>query len=254
MSMKKIVFLLCLLSLNFGFAQNEKLFNDATEFYNDGEYSKAIDNYKQILDNGEHSSSLYFNLGNSYYKLNAIGPSIYYYEKALLLSPNNEEIKNNLRFAQNMRLDAIEEVPKTEISKMYTSLTGMFTFDQWAYLAVGLVFLFVLAYMAYYFLGTANQKRAAFISGIFSLILGVLSVLMAYLNFQSFKNNDPAIVFSKEVNVNAEPNRNSSPVFTLHEGTKVNVLEELDNWKRIRIADGQTGWLEAENVRKIKDF
>ena len=132
MSMKKIVFLLCLLSLNFGFAQNEKLFNNATEFYNNGEYSKAIDNYKQILDNGEHSSSLYFNLGNSYYKLNAIGPSIYYYEKALLLSPNNEEIKNNLRFAQNMRLDAIEEVPKTEISKMYTSLTGMFTFDQWA--------------------------------------------------------------------------------------------------------------------------
>lgn len=254
MSMKKMVFLLCLFSLNFGFAQNKTLFDEATELYNNGEYSKAIENYKQILENGQHSASLYFNLGNSYYKQNAIGPSIYYYEKALLLSPNNEEIKNNLRFAENMRLDAIEEMPKTELSKLYSAVIGMFTYDQWAYLAVALVFLFVMAYMAYYFLGTANQKRAAFISGIFALVLGVLSILMAYLNFQSFKNNDPAIVFSKEVNVNAEPNNNSAPVFTLHEGTKVNVLEELDDWKRIRIADGQTGWLEAENVRKIKDF
>ena len=65
MSMKKMVFLLCLFSLNFGFAQNETLFDEATELYNNGEYSKAIENYKQILENGQHSASLYFNLGIS---------------------------------------------------------------------------------------------------------------------------------------------------------------------------------------------
>ena len=77
---------------------------------------------------------------------------------------------------------------------------------------------------------------------------------MAYLNFQQYKNNDPAIVFDKEVNVNSEPNADSSTIFTIHEGTKVNVLDELDDWKRIRIADGQTGWLKGDNVKKIKDF
>ncbi len=254
MSIKKITFLVCFLGLTFGFAQNKTLFNEATELYNNGEYSAAIENYKEILENGEHSASLYFNLGNCYYKLNAIGPSIYYYEKALLLSPKNEEIKNNLRFAQNMRLDAIEEMPKTEISRIYNSIVGMFDCNQWAYLAVAFVFLFVLAYMAYYFLRPANQKRTAFISSMFSLALCVVSVLLAYLNHQQNKNNDPAIVFSKEVNVNSEPNTNSNAVFTIHEGTKVNILDELDEWRRIRIADGQTGWLKAENVKKIKDF
>ncbi|WP_437396223.1 tetratricopeptide repeat protein [Flagellimonas lutimaris] len=252
--MKKIIFLLCLLSFTLGYSQNETLFNEATELYNNGEYSKAIENYKQILENGKHSASLYFNLGNSYYKLNSIGPSIYYYEKALLLSPNNQEIKDNLRFAQNMRLDAIEEVPTTEISKIYKSAVGLFSYDGWAYLAVALVFLFVLAYMAYYFLRPANQKRAAFISSIFSLIVGVVCILMAYLNYQQFKNNDPAIVFAKEVNVNSEPNVNSNSVFTIHEGTKVNILDELDDWKRIRIADGQTGWLLSDNIKSLKDF
>jgi len=254
MSMRKTVLLFCLLSLSFGFAQNEKLFDEATELYNNGEYSAAIENYKEILNNGEHSASLYFNLGNSYYKLNSIGPCIYYYEKALLLNPNNEEIKNNLRFAQNMRLDAIEEVPTTEISKIYKSALGLFSYDGWAYLAIALVFLCVLAYMAYYFLRPANQKRAAFISSMLSLALCVVCILMAYLNFEQYKNNEPAIVFAKEVNVNSEPNINSNTVFTIHEGTKVNVLDELDDWKRIRIADGQTGWLLGRDIKSLKDF
>ncbi|WP_318310797.1 SH3 domain-containing protein [Flagellimonas crocea] len=254
MSLKKMTFLLCFLSFALGFAQNEALFNEATELYNDGKYSEAIDNYKKIVENGEHSAALYFNLGNCYYKLNSIGPSIYYYEKALLLSPNDDEIQNNLRFAQNMRLDAIEEIPKTELSRIYNLVVGAFTYDQWSFLAIGLVVLFVLAYMAYYFLEQANRKRAAFISGILSLIFGVVCVLMAYLSYQRYKANDPAIVFQKEVNVNAEPNTSSNTIFTLHEGTKVNVLDQLDGWQRIRIADGQTGWLKADNIKKIKEF
>ncbi|MBR9854371.1 MAG: tetratricopeptide repeat protein [Algicola sp.] len=254
MSIKKIALLICLGWFTLGFSQNEALFNEATELYNNGEYSSAIENYKKILENGEHSASLYFNLGNCHYKLNSIGPSIYYYEKALLLAPNNTEIQNNLRFAQNMRLDAIEEVPKTELSRIYNVVVGMFSSDQWAYIAVGLIFLFVLAYMAYYFLRSANQKRVAFISGIFALSIGIICILMAYLNYQQYKRDDPAIVFSKEVHVISEPNNNSTIIFTIHEGTKVNVLEELEDWKRVRIADGQTGWLKNNTIKIVKDF
>ena len=140
------------------------------------------------------------------------------------------------------------------MSRIYNSVVGMFTSDQWSYLAIALVFLFVLAYMAYYFLRSANQKRAAFISSMLSLVLCLVCILLAYLNHQQNKNDDPAIIFAKEVNVNAEPNVNSSTAFTLHEGTKVNVLDELDEWRRIRIADGQTGWLQVDSIKKIKEF
>lgn len=254
MSMKKVVVLICLFLSSFGFAQNEQLFSEATEYYNNGEFSKAIENYEKIVENGQHSAALYFNMGNCYYKLNSIGPSIYYYEKALLLNPNDAEILNNLGYAQNMRLDAIEEIPKTELSKIYNATIGLFTCNQWAYLAVGLVLFFIVTYLVYFFLRSANQKRIAFITSFFALGLGILCILLAYLQQQHYKKDNPAIVFSKEVKVSSEPNNNSEAVFTLHEGTKVNVLEELDGWEKIRIADGQTGWLLAENVRKLKDF
>ena len=114
--MKKLLSVVIFLFGLVAFGQNETLFNQATEAYNEGAYQKAVDNYLEILDNGQHSAELYYNLGNSYYKLNQIAPSIYYYEKALLLRPNDEEIKNNLAYANNMTLDAIETLPETGLS------------------------------------------------------------------------------------------------------------------------------------------
>ena len=252
--MRILVLCLALLFFNLGNSQNSQLFTQATEHYNKGDYSKAIENYEQILTNGQHSSELYFNLANCHYKLNNIAPSIYYYEKALLLNPSDTEIKNNLKYAQNMRLDAVEELPQTEIAKAYGSVINIFSFDGWAYLSVALVLLFVLGYLAYYFLRSASHKRMAFITSVLSLILGVVTILLAYLQYQEYKSNNPAIVFAKEVKINSEPNENSEAVFILHEGTKVNVLDELNEWQKIRLADGQTGWVKNENVKLLKDF
>ncbi len=251
---KYILTVFSMFTMLVGYSQNEELFNKATEFYNNGEYTNALEQYQQILENGQHSAELYFNMGNCHYKLNAIGPSIYFYEKALLLNPNDNEIQNNLSYAQNMRLDAIEDIPKPDLARLYDNLVNLFSFDQWAYLAVLLVILFVLGYLCYFFLRIANQKRIAFVSSMFSLIAGVICVLMAYLQYQETKNDNPAIIYTQQVKISSEPNDQSEVVFTLHEGTKVNVLDKLEDWSKIRIADGQTGWLKTNNFKLLKDF
>ncbi len=235
-------------------AQNDTIFSRATAAYNEGDYNKAIESYEQILENGEHSAALYFNLGNCYYKLDKIGPSIYYYEKALLLEPNDSEILNNLGYAKNMRLDAFEEMPKTAMEKLYDSTVNILSFEGWAKAAILLMALFVLFYIAYYLLQPARQKRISFVLSLACVGLGLLTLVFAYLQFDKFKSDNPAIIFEKEVRVLSEPNKRSSEVFTLHEGTKVNVLEGLDDWKKIKISDGQTGWLSKQDLRILKDF
>jgi len=237
-----------------GNAQNEALFNRATETYNNGDYQKAIDFYSEILDNSEHSAELYFNLGNAYYKLNQIAPSIYNYEKALLLSPNDKEIKNNLTYARNMTLDAIEVMPETGLSKIYKAITGIMTFDQWSYTAVLFMFLFVLLYIAFYYFKYATKKRIAFIGSIVSLFISVMAVVFAFVQYNDFTADQPAIVFDSEVQIKAEPNKRSEPIFILHEGTKVNVLDELNEWKKIKIVDGKSGWVTSESIKLLKDF
>ena len=132
-------------------AQNDALFAEANTLYNDGKYNEAIEKYEAILESNQHSEALYFNLANAHYKLDNIAPSIYYYEKALLLNPNDEEIRNNLRFAQNMTIDAIDTVPEVGFSRIYKNIVNSFSAAKWAITAVISVFAFVIVFMWYYF-------------------------------------------------------------------------------------------------------
>jgi tetratricopeptide (TPR) repeat protein len=252
--MKRFLVIMVVLSVFSVRSQTDALFDEANEAYNAGDYQTAIALYGQILEEDLHSAELYFNLGNAHYKLNEIGPSIYYYEKALLLDPNDSEIKNNLAYAQNMRLDAIENMPKTTLNKVYDDVLGVFSFDQWAKLAVILSMAFVATYLFYYFSRSALKKRIAFISSMVILFWGIVCVTLSYLGYQQYKNDNPAIVFAEEVKITSEPNSRGQVVFTLHEGTKVNVLDEFEGWSKIKIADGQTGWLPAEHIKALKDF
>ncbi|MCX2718373.1 tetratricopeptide repeat protein [Lentiprolixibacter aurantiacus] len=252
--MKRHLFLLMLFLAPTAYAQLEVRFDSATVAYNNGDYEKAISYYMEILDEGQHSAALYYNLGNSHYKLNQIAPSIYYYEKALLLAPNDQEIRNNLVYAQNMTLDAISPLPETTLSRFYKQVTGILSFDGWSYLAVVFVLAFVLSYILFYYLRSSTHKRIAFISSLIAITLTVISVVIAFLRYQDFMEDQPAIIFDEEVNVKAEPNERSEIAFTLHEGTKVNVLEEFDAWKKIELSDGQTGWMLSESLKELKDF
>lgn len=251
---KKLVTLIGLFTVLMCTAQNEQLFDKATESYNAGEYEKATEYYLNILENGKHSSALYYNLGNSYYKQNRIAESIYYYEKALLLSPNDQEIKTNLSYAQNMTIDAIDIMPETGLSKLYKNITGKLTFDEWAYAAVVFMFLFVLLYILFYNSDYSSRKRLTFIGSILALFFCILSVTFAYVQRNDFDKHRPAIIFAEESTVKSEPNSNSEEIFVIHAGTKVNVTDDLNNWKKIKLTDGKSGWIKEQNLKLLKDF
>ncbi len=252
--MKKIISFIVLLSALWAYPQNDKLFEGANTEYNEGNYEKAIEDYLAILATGQHSAELYFNLGNAYYKLNQIAPSIYYYEKALLLKPHDAEVRNNLSYAQKMALDVISPIPAIGFSKFYKRFTEVLSFDQWAYVSIAFMILFVLLYIAFYYFRYASSKRIAFILSLISLLISIFTVIIAYTEYGDFKADQPAIVFKDEVIVRAEPNNRSQEVFVLHEGAKVNVLEALNDFQKIQIPDGKIGWLPKESIKMLKDF
>ena len=252
--MQKWITILLICVSSFGIAQNNALFNKANTAYNEGKYQDAITDYEKILENGKHAVEIYFNLGNAYYKLNQAAPSIYYYEKALLLQPEDKEIRENLAFAKNMTLDSFKQLPENELSSFYQKTVAAFSFDQWAWIAVIFVIILVLAYLGYYFTKYTRQKRISFIISAFAAVLAVVSIIMAYLNLNDFNKENPAIIFADETIVKAEPNNQGSETFRLHQGAKVNVLEAFEDWQKIMIPNGNTGWVPAKDLRVLKDF
>ena len=105
--MKNLVIICIFLIAALAGAQDVVLFDQGKENYKGEDYNQAIQDWKTILEHGNHSASLYFNIANAHYKLNEVGPSIYYYEKALQLAPKDRGIKTNLAFAENAKIDAM---------------------------------------------------------------------------------------------------------------------------------------------------
>lgn len=249
--MKRHVFVFIFLLSTFGFGQNTALFEKGNSLYNQGQYEEAIDVYKTILETKTHSAELYYNLGNAYYKLNKVAPSIFYFEKALQLAPNDGDIKNNLAFARNMTIDAISPLPESGVGKFIKNITNFMTFDGWAKTSVILVCCFVVLFLFYYFAYSTFRKRLAFIGSMVALMLVVITLTLAFHKFNLDKKDKPAIVFIQESKVRTEPNSRSEESFTLHEGTKVQILDTIKSWTRIQLPDGKTGWIPEEDIKAL---
>ncbi len=249
--MKKILYIFTFLLSTFSIAQNETLFAQGNTSYNDGNYIEAIEKYKGVLKSGKHSSELYFNLGNAYYKLNNIAPSIYYYEKALQLAPNDKDILNNIAFARNMTIDVVDTIPEVGFSKVLKTLTNLMNFDAWAKISVSLIILFVILFLSYYFSYSTIKKRLAFIGSLTSIVLACGSLFLAYHKYNLVQTDRPAIVFAKEAQIKSEPNLRSTEAFKLHEGAKVQILDTVYNWKKIKLADGKTGWIVNDDIKAL---
>ncbi|MGB8706159.1 MAG: tetratricopeptide repeat protein [Gillisia sp.] len=232
-------------------AQNDSLFNKANNAYNQGDYKSAIEDYTQILKNGETSAALYYNLANANYKTNHIAQSVYYYEKALQLKPGDADIQNNLAFAQNMVIDDIKSVPESGVSKMFNNIIGVWGYNGWAWSAIICCFIFGIVFLLYYFSIVPRQKRIFFSVSILALVLAIFSTVFAFHQKSTIDNNLYAIVFSKEVPVRSEPNARSDEAFTLHEGTKVEVTSSFQGWTEIKLANGSEGWVQASQIKKL---
>ncbi len=249
--MKNILFIFTTFLSITAFAQSEAAFDKGKEQYKAGNFQGAIAAWKKIVDGGEHSANLYFNLGNANYKLNNIGESVYYYEKALQLDPSDSDIKTNLAFAENARIDAIEPLPQTVFNKWYKSISGIFTFNGWAILAIVFAFAFVALFLVYYFIASETRKRILFSLSIVSILFLIGSLSMAFITFSEFEKNKPAIVFADEVTIKSEPNLRSNNAFVIHEGTKVQILSQDGDWFRISLSDGKDGWILASEIKQL---
>ncbi|MCC9017518.1 tetratricopeptide repeat protein [Flavobacterium lipolyticum] len=248
--MKNIVYLFLLITQIF-FAQSS--FEKGNALYQKGQYQQAVDVYESILkEDKQQSAELYFNLGNSYYKLNKVAPSIYNYEKALVLKPHDPETLNNLKFAKKLTIDEIKEVPKVGFAKLIQNFTGIFDYNTWAIISIAIAFAFLLTFIGYYFSQLTLSKRIYFIGMFVLLIALLLSVSAGMSEKNHFDNDRPAIVFAELSEVRSEPQKSGSAIILLHEGAKVYVLETVGGWKKIELTDGTEGWMDASTIREVK--
>lgn len=231
--------------------EQQNIISQANEAYKNKKFDKAIELYESIVNQNIESPELYFNLGNSYYKLSKIAPAILNYERAKLLSPNDEDINFNLSIAQKNTIDKNEIVPELAIFTWIKALINIFNADTWAIISV-FSFLLFLSFLAVFLLSNKIRlKKIGLLIAVIFFVGTIKTLIFSYQQKEMQFHHQKAIIFTPSVEIKSSPDKNGTIEFVLHEGTKVLVLEEVADWLEIKISDGRVGWLPSKSIKMI---
>jgi tetratricopeptide (TPR) repeat protein len=256
--MKKIKTIILLLTVFSSFfslqalaIENQALFLNAQSAYKSQDYSKAISAYQQILANEVTAPEVFYNLGNCYFKIDSIGKAIQYYEKARKLISDDEDLMHNLKMAHNRTVDKIEPMPEFVVSSTWKNIVNFKTADTWANYAL-LNFAFVFISLMLFQLAKQPSLKKTFFG--LSLLL-MLVTTMFYMLAKSRTNADNSInqgvVIIGSAAIKSAPQSASTDLFVIHEGTVFKILENQNDWLKIRLDNGNLGWIEKKAIGEI---
>lgn len=229
----------------------DSLLVKANQQYADGKYEQAIDLYQQILKSNMESAEVYYNLGNAFYKTGQYTRSIINYERAKLLAPNDDDIEFNLEIANQHVVDAIVPLPKIFFIRWWHNLVNKFSADGWAKISMFTFILTLILAGFFFFTASSQLKRTSFWVGIFILAISICSYNFAARQEKRMTEHRFAIITQPSVTVKSSPSEGGTNLFLIHEGLKVEILDNLGTWNNIRLADGNQGWLPDSSMEKI---
>lgn len=252
--MKKIVLLLFLLVIKlavFGSENQIALFESANKAYQTGNFEEAAKQYKTITEQGVSTYQVYFNLGNSYFKLKEYPLAILYYEKAQKLNPADEDIKHNLKLANKNITDKIEPLPEFFLEKLWNSMMLSKEVDSWAINSILFLFLSCGLFILYFMSTSTGLKKLGFYSAVIAFVFGLFSFVLGYQEKSYLTNQSSAIIFESSLTVKSAPDENGTKLFVIHEGTKIQILETLGEWNKVILENGNAGWIKSGTFETI---
>jgi len=246
-----IAFISTLICINLCAQTPDELMQRANKYYQNNQFEQAIDGYKGILSHGLESGSLYYNLGNAYFKSNKLGYAIFCYEKGLKLIPNDEDLLYNLRIANSRTVDKIIDLPKLFIISWWEGLVTSLSISSWSVLTLIIFWILLLSIAGYIFIRKIQIQRAAFFIGSFSLASLIIVAIMLFARIGREASTNYGILQTQIYSVKVTPDSKSNDAFVIHEGIKFVIEDNVNDWTKIRLADGKVGWIQKDVFGQI---
>ncbi|MGR6086676.1 MAG: tetratricopeptide repeat protein [Arcticibacter sp.] len=245
--------LICCLGVK-GQADNEsasKAYKQANDLYKSQNYSPALALYDSLIKVGYRSFELEYNTGNAYYRTGQIAQAILHYERALLLSPNEPDAEHNLRMAYLSTVDKIDPTPVLFYQQWWRDFAYGGTILGKSVWTIILLWLAAIFFASYLFLKNPKIRRWSFYLFSTCLVVGLLSWALVENHDNYMHDNKGAIITTDATYVKGSPTDDGANLFMLHLGTKVTVVDGLETWKKIRLANGNEGWIIASDITEI---
>lgn len=242
-----ITFTIFILQSLFVPAQNKQV---ADSLYAKEKYEQAIHQYDALLKEGENAK-LYYNLGNCYYRLGDIAHAILNYERAINRNPSDKDAQFNLALARTKTIDKIQTTDTFFLVAWFNSLINIMNIDHWAITAIIFMILFLATILILFFSSNIILRKISLFVSIVAFVAVILSNLFALMQTNKYLDKTQAIVMNS-VNVKSTPDKSGTVLFELHDGTKVEIIDNtMKQWIEISLSDGKEGWVPAKSIETI---
>lgn len=228
----------------------DSLVSQAARTYADGDPATALLLYDSVASTFA-SAPLFYNIGNCHFKLNDIPHAILFYERALLLSPGDADIKANLELARQQVVDRVNELPLFTLGSSWSAMRGGRDPDQWARRALWACLITFVVLALAFLIRQRIIRRMLFVGSAIFFLTTLLSIAFAAYRHSEVVNRSAAIIMAPKVDARSEPRTEGTKLFVLHKGTKVTVLKEEDGWSEVQLANGTVGWMPPSTLERI---
>lgn len=253
MKMKSFMLLLIVMTGHLA-AQHQELasiFDEGNKLYLEKKYDEAINRYESILNNGYESGEIYFNLGNAYFKSGKIQNAILNFERAKKLIPNDEDLQFNLQLARAQLIDKVDPIPELFVYRWIDAALTIVPLSTMIWMMYVLFLLAMVLFSFFVFARTYEQRRYSLIGGIAVTVLLVIGTGNFLIQSYRESNTESAIVMTDVANIKSAPDKNGNDLFVIHRGIKVRVLDNVNQWNKIRLDDGKVGWIPSQQIEII---
>lgn len=249
--MKKFIYTIMFAALSLAVsAQTDKIAADSA--YVKGDYKAAIEIYESLAANNGESADVYYNLGNAYYKSENIAKAVLNYERALLLNPDDEDIRFNLELARSKTVDKVAPEYKFFLMEWLESIINLLSISAWSILAVVSFVVMLLTLLLFLFGKSVSTKKTGFIIALFSLFITIFANLSALHRYHYLTERNDAVIMESSVTAKSTPSNSGTELFVIHEGRKVKISDDsMREWTEIELEDGNKGWIPSSSLERI---
>ena len=219
-------------------AQTADKVNQANNFYQNSQYQKAADIYESLLSSKIENGHLHYNLGNTYIRMGKKGKAISAYLKAKSLLPRDEDLRANLNYAIYETVDKLDWENSDNSHHLFFWVDA-FTLEEhlMTLLIVNLAFWLTMGIWVY------QRNRVMDVARKFLLGTLLLTLVTTGFRWQLETHDNYGVVLQKKIQIRSEANEDRVVLFELHEGAIVKIDAEKNQWYKVTLPNGETGWV-----------
>ena len=256
--MKPFIITILFIALALPLAAANANIDRANQAYKQELYNEALKLYLQEAEQTGVSSSLYCNIGDTYYRLKDNVHAVLYYERALLLDPSNNDARFNLEFVRG-KMQLPDDAGDSWFSNWIDQTVSRLSSNTWAIIAIVTFLLFLAGLAVYLFMDNVLMRKIGFFGGALMIVATILANLAAFHVYHKATSGNGAIIMPEKVTLCTaprEPRAKSEEAFDLQQGTRVEIVDTISDttnskWLQVSTAGGHKAWINAKDVEVI---